>query len=53
MNLAAPNNFRADYNVTGKVDMDGGHPSYRSMDSAARDILREIMLSLKLEAPGV
>ena len=53
IDLAAPNKFRAGYNVTGKVVMKNGHPTYLSIDKVGREIVREIMHSLRLDPKGV
>ncbi len=53
IDMADPTSFRADYNVTNKVLMQGGHPTYKSIDQAAREIVREILHSLRMDQAGV
>lgn len=53
LDLSEQPNIRADYDVTDKVTRRGGHPTFASIDRAAREIVREIMRSLKMDTTGV
>lgn len=53
MDLTEPGSFRADYNITNRIEMYGGHPTYASIDRVAREIVREILPSIGLEARDV
>lgn len=53
VDLGNLDSFRADYDITNKVQPNGGHPTYRSIDQIAREIVREIMDSLNLDTTGV
>lgn len=46
-------NFRADYDVTDKVQGPDGLPTFEGVDQAAREIVVDIMKSLNLETDGV
>jgi len=39
-------NFRAQYNITEEIDIQGGNPVYNSIDEVARNLCREILLSI-------
>jgi len=46
-------NFHADYDVTKRAQGPDGYPTFESIYQAAREIVIEIMKSLKLDASGV
>jgi hypothetical protein len=53
IDLGTPNTFRAGYNVTDRVVIISGHPTFESIDRTGREIVREILQSFRMAAKGV